>query len=521
MKSTSLNHLATYICKQNGVAVISTPAVEVPYADPVYKIIYLPERMANLNNPLNVGILLQQAGLLEYTPQIRGDVLIKKAAKVGLDEKTMVHLFDTLVTTCEVMRVEAKLIHRYLGAERYISEIYAQLKPDAKAHPAQHTTHAVAEDRFFPIDPAAYMQLPTPHQEFFDMLQAAIPEIEAQPHLLDLIQFLFTSGLMAKFLELWPPADNPPKSMINQMLQALGEALKAAGKDLAETRKQVDQKTLQQVVNNTGGDLIEGPADDNGIPAGGKGTDPDRKKQELDGEIRMELTKAVEPYIPGLIRTLKKIKTHGYTKTLIHQKKGQLNTKHLSRVFTSDENKVFKNKQRVTTNHKAAITLVIDHSGSMVNGTRMKQAISSAYLIASALERINRPVRITAFENYIDEIKGWNNKHWAEELTRLHPTGGNMDGDAVEEARKNIEHRGEEDKVIIVLTDGGVCQGHKLRPELEKARKKGIRVFGVAIGEGTIRETQGYYGEKFSYDAGQVENLPRVMSKLLKDADLL
>lgn len=526
MRSTNL---ATYICKRSGIAVLASPNISTPYADLQYKIIYLPVHMADLNSPRNVGILLHEAGHLEYTDILDQPTLMRLAAKTGIGQPALTHIFETIYNCCEDMRVESKLIDRYLGAYQYIETLYDDFylpilpAAETKEQLAMMTLKYIMQERFFPVDKAKLKKLPRKNQAFFKMVTDLLPEIEKQTSNLDMLQMMFEQGIIEKFLEIWPPPKGTPESAFKQFLQDLLELLKSHRDKLQKKRQTATAQTVAAKAGDMEAETIEdgqGADDEDTTPGRSRRKGNGLKKQKEEVEARTELAERVKPYVPELVRTLKKIKAHGYTKTLPNQRRGNINTKHLVKLIASDSDKIFKRKHRVKTTSKAAITLVLDSSGSMV-GNRVEQAISSTYLIASALEQIKRPVRITHFHDYVEKVKDWNDSQWSTELLSIEGGGGNMDGDAVQDAIKGLKGRTEEDKVIIVLTDGGVCQPEELQAQLTLAHKAGIRVYGIAIGRDTIHETKSYYGDKFSYDAGDVSRLPKVMSQLLKDADLL
>lgn len=146
---------------------------------------------------------------------------------------------------------------------------------------------------------------------------------------------------------------------------------------------------------------------------------------------------------------------------------------------------------------KKAVYVLVDNSGSMGWGSkRSKRAWANRALavIEEGFKKI-APMKIVAFDaqgaDYVthEVIKGWNERH-AENcsynfLTKGRCGNGNKDGYSIRVAKEELLSRPEEDKLLIVLSDGAPTDYIKVSPEADvreavaETRAAGIRVVGI------------------------------------------
>lgn len=144
-----------------------------------------------------------------------------------------------------------------------------------------------------------------------------------------------------------------------------------------------------------------------------------------------------------------------------------------------------------------AVYVLVDNSGSMGWGSkRSKRAWANRALavIEEGFKKI-APMKIVAFDaqgaDYVthEVIKGWNERH-AENcsynfLTRGRCGNGNKDGYSIRIAKEELMKRSEDDKILIVLSDGaptdyrGVSPEADVREAVAETRAAGIRVVGI------------------------------------------
>ena len=146
---------------------------------------------------------------------------------------------------------------------------------------------------------------------------------------------------------------------------------------------------------------------------------------------------------------------------------------------------------------RKAVYVLVDNSGSMGWGSkRSKRAWANRALavIEEGFKKI-APMKIVAFDaqgaDYVthEVIKGWNERH-SENcsynfLTKGRSGNGNKDGYSIRVAKEELMRRPEEDKLLIVLSDGaptdykGVSPEADVREAVAETRAAGIRVVGI------------------------------------------
>ncbi len=153
------------------------------------------------------------------------------------------------------------------------------------------------------------------------------------------------------------------------------------------------------------------------------------------------------------------------------KKKGKLHNSSLYRISVPDCNdKVFKKKIENQT-LDVCVQLLVDASGSMC-GEKFENAAAAACLLNESLARtLHIPVEILAFtelgpEHTIFVLKNFDSKVGGKELAdRFSRTSGylcdNVDGESLSFGFNRIRNRKEKRKLMIVLSDGSPCGGHR------------------------------------------------------------
>ncbi len=165
-------------------------------------------------------------------------------------------------------------------------------------------------------------------------------------------------------------------------------------------------------------------------------------------------------------------------------------------MLTGGISSVFTKKAK-NTEKKRAIYLLCDNSGSMGNGKFSKRywaTRSLAILEECFKERV--PLKITAFDaqgyNYVTHecIKGWEEQYEKNCSFNFYALGrsgyGNKDGYSIRIATDELLARPEEEKLLVILSDGAPTnykeygQGEPdVRDAVETARKKGVEVASI------------------------------------------
>ena len=168
--------------------------------------------------------------------------------------------------------------------------------------------------------------------------------------------------------------------------------------------------------------------------------------------------------------------------------------------------------------------ILIDSSGSQ----RRNQALvaSQAYVLAQALTLNGIPNRVMGFNSFLDYtiLKRYRDYESSlranENIFEYYCTGNNRDGLAIKAVVEELKSRPEDNKILIVLSDGrpndikvGKGQSQTLEEayrgatavrdtaiEVRRARQQGIMVLGVFTGkERDLPAEKLIYGKDFAY----------------------
>ncbi|MDT1118455.1 VWA domain-containing protein [Bacillus altitudinis] len=255
-------------------------------------------------------------------------------------------------------------------------------------------------------------------------------------------------------------------------------------------------------------------------------------------DVYKQHAKAIEPYQKRLKQMIQKTLEHkkSWPKTDLHA--GRLSKK-LIRYFTESNPRLFYKKQAPSSQIDAVFTLLVDCSASMFD--KMDETKKGIVLFHEALKSVQVPHQIVGFwedtndatetsqPNYFNTVVSFKDSLFdaGPSIMSLEPEEDNRDGYAIRQMTKMILKRREEQKFLIVFSDGepaafsyeqnGIVDTHEAVLE---ARKKGIEVINVFLSNSPIEEAQmktiqDMYG-KFSIFVPDVDTLPDVLYPLLK-----
>lgn len=211
------------------------------------------------------------------------------------------------------------------------------------------------------------------------------------------------------------------------------------------------------------------------------------------------------------------------------------------RVGRSSNNKIFY-KDIENEKGRYVIDILLDSSGSQ-SRNQYRVAIQ-AYIIASALTMAKIPNRVTGFSSFLDYtiLKRFRDYKDPvsinENIFEYFCTGNNRDGLAIKCICDGLIEREEENKILIVLSDGkpndvkiGAEKERSIRGEsaykgkiaikdtaneVRLARQKGILVLGVFTGkENELTAEKMIYGKDFIYTKN-IERFSDIVSMYLK-----
>ena len=211
------------------------------------------------------------------------------------------------------------------------------------------------------------------------------------------------------------------------------------------------------------------------------------------------------------------------------------------RLGRSNNTKVFY-KDIKNEKGKYVIDILLDASGSQ-SRNQFNVAIQ-AYIIASALTLVGIPNRVMGYLSFLDytvlkRYRNYNdNLKSCENIFEYFGAGNNRDGLAIKATCDELIEREEENKVLIVLSDGkpndvkiGNDRSRSLRGEasykgmvgvkdtaleIRKARKQGVLVLGVFTGkEKDLEAEKIIYGKDFIYTK-DIERFSDIVAMYLK-----
>ncbi len=188
-----------------------------------------------------------------------------------------------------------------------------------------------------------------------------------------------------------------------------------------------------------------------------------------------------------------------------------------------------------------AVELLLDGSGSQ--SERQAQVAFQGYIIAEALSLCKIPCRISAYATFLDytilrQYKDYDSpREQNKKIFDFFGTGMNRDGFALRAVAERMSKRPEENKILIVLSDGkpndvrvfkkaaesieiheysGEAAVKDTAAEVRKLRLQGISVLGIFTGlETDLPAQQKIYGQDFAY-IKDLKNFAKTVGTYLK-----
>lgn len=217
---------------------------------------------------------------------------------------------------------------------------------------------------------------------------------------------------------------------------------------------------------------------------------------------------------------------------------GNIVPSRLWNIGRTSNRKLFERIQKCD-NSEFAVDVLIDASGSQ--RTRQSQVALQAYIISCALSRVKIPHRVMGFCTFWDytvmrRFREYDEGPEADErVFEFYGSSNNRDGLAIRAAAWGLGKREQENKVLIVLSDGRPNDIIVNRPgsrnpaayfgdyairdtalEVRKARSLGIAVLGVFAGEERdLAAERKIFGKDFAY-IRDIRNFAPVVGRYLK-----
>ncbi len=217
---------------------------------------------------------------------------------------------------------------------------------------------------------------------------------------------------------------------------------------------------------------------------------------------------------------------------------GQLVPGRLWKVMRTKDDKLFDRKKR-SENSDFVVDILLDSSGSQAK--RQSQVAAQGYIISEALSEAGIPHRVfgyCAFWGYtvLHRFRDYEDGREANgRIFEFRAYANNRDGLVLKAIRASLLERPEENKILIVLSDGKPCDISIKRPgtrqpasydgedavkdtatEVRRARNQGICVIGVFVGsEEELSAEKRIFGKDFAY-IRNISNFSRVVGTFLR-----
>lgn len=217
----------------------------------------------------------------------------------------------------------------------------------------------------------------------------------------------------------------------------------------------------------------------------------------------------VEPYKKRLKRVMERALEHKQLEKRTRLQKGRLSKK-LIPLITEEEPRLFYKKDDISKDINAVFSLMVDCSQSMYD--KMRETKLGVTLFHESLKAVRVPHIITGFwedanaatensqPNYFKTVVSFSDsllERTGPEILQLQPEEDNRDGYAIRVMTELLGNRQESQKFLLIFSDGepaaygysqnGIVDTHEA---VLAARKKGIEVINIFLGEGEIEESQ-------------------------------
>lgn len=243
------------------------------------------------------------------------------------------------------------------------------------------------------------------------------------------------------------------KEMFPGMIESIAKELEALFKQLMENSVGNAKKGAKAPTPNTG------QGRENKIRGGGSAPTEDHIPPDWVAGDYKSLKESVDPEIKSLVQKLTFLRREEMTvKYEANQRRGKLNSRSLVK-YAFGSRRLFKRKlPNVDTIQSFAFSVLMDISGSM-SGRRIIHTTRAMVLFNEVFKKLNIPFELVVFGSDSKVIKSFEtvpDKAMEIKIGGLvNASGGGTNIDRGLEALK-IKNRTENNKIVVVLTDGGV-----------------------------------------------------------------
>ena len=242
--------------------------------------------------------------------------------------------------------------------------------------------------------------------------------------------------------------------------------------------------------------------------------------------------------IAELTDLLKKALIRRNEREMQRKDSGMLVARDLWKIGRTEERKLFL-KEENKDNSAFVVDILIDASGSQ--RSRQGAIAMQAFIISEAMSAARLPFRVMSFSTFWEYTVLHLFREFEDErvenrnIFEYRAMANNRDGLAIRAACESLAKRPEENKLLIVLSDGRPNNALRNRPghrnpepyvgeyavrdtaaEVRRARGMGISVLGIFTGEEEdLAAERRIYGNNFAFTR-KIENFSRIVGRYLK-----
>lgn len=309
---------------------------------------------------------------------------------------------------------------------------------------------------------------------YLESTEGYLPTLKTAPSTQDLFDFMQVE-VTPKIKDLLDRVQFPP---------SLGESL--SGKAKAKMRANMAQRMQSNQETQSAGQQQ--------MRANGGSGPGDRLPSDwLEGDYN-SLRDSVKNEIKTLDRFMQNIRREEQTiKMTRNEKRGKLDSRALYK-FATGSTRLFKRKlPNIDTVRSFAFSVVVDTSGSM-QGNRIVNSTRAMIAFAEAFERVGIPMEIMRFDNDASIIKPFDvermDKKQKDKIGGLVKAAGGATNIKYVFEKTELLKRPERNKILIVITDGGVGDPAYIKREyIDKFKQQGVQTYGFAL-EGDERDIE-------------------------------
>lgn len=245
--------------------------------------------------------------------------------------------------------------------------------------------------------------------------------------------------------------------------------------------------------------------------------------QSMKNEMYVQMKQqAIRRSVHVLSAMLKQVQIQRLDEDTVRGEVGQIVPARLWKVGRTRDDKLFDRKKK-RDSASFVVDILIDSSSSQT--IRQPQIAAQSYIISQALSEAGIPHRVSSFCSYWDYTMLHRFRDYDEgadsnkNVLQFRAFGENRDGLAIRAVCDSLKERSEENKILIILSDGRPNNLGSTRPgcrkptpyvgedavkdtafEVRKARNQGISVLGIFAGnEEDLYAEKKIFGKEFTY----------------------